>query len=504
MQFVRNVATNYMVTAVDLVLLIVLTPLIVHSLGIEHYSVWIIVQTLGFYLGFLDIGLPDAQVRQHARLRAAGSDAEIARLHGTANVIFLIAGIAGLLLSALAFFVPLSTVLKIPSELTAIFPVILLLIALDNLLDFLSTGIDGIYEGEERFDLLNIIGIATSIAESALIAIVLWTGYGLIALLVVSAVVTAVEYCIKYWLVPAALPGIARPNYRFNGASWRSIRSFSIWNSLNEFMTEGTAHLDKLLIPILLTGALVTPYALVLMVAAVIFAVAEPITDTFLPIFSKHSGKNSRKAMRSALMRGTRLVITVTLPVTLAVVLFGDSILNLWIGEEYTDIDRAVLWFTAANFFFSTILWTPLNLLLGAGSIKYIFWASCLEVLLALALILLLVPIYALTGLAIAGLVANVATGLAFFIPRACQIAGVSTYSYLRCTLWRPTIAALPLLALGFVFVTRIDTQNWTGAIGGSVGIACLTFSAMLLFVLPISERMRWYASVRQLLNARR
>src|SRR5690606_4223778 len=133
---------------------------------------------------------------------------------------------------------------------------------------------------------------------------------------------------------------------------------FSFWNSLNDIVTEGTAHFDKLLIPILLGSALLTPYSLVLMIAAAVFIVAEPITDTYLPIAANRHARGDATGIGALLTRGTKLVNLATLPVLVVVLCFGQELLELWVGEAYTRVAPAVLWLTVINCYVSTYFWT--------------------------------------------------------------------------------------------------------------------------------------------------
>jgi len=65
-RLLRNVGSNYVKVGVDGLIIIVLTPYLVNELGVALYAVWVIVQTIGYYLGFLDLGVADAQVQRHS------------------------------------------------------------------------------------------------------------------------------------------------------------------------------------------------------------------------------------------------------------------------------------------------------------------------------------------------------------------------------------------------------------------------------------------------------
>ncbi len=502
-RFLKNVTSNYVVTGVDILIFVLLTPFIVHRLGLEHYAVWVILQSIGFYLDFFDIGVPDAQVRQHSSLLKKKDPQAVSRLLGTVFVIYLAAAAAALLAAAGLAMLPTVDWLDIPESAADLYVPVLLLIGLTAAFSFVETGIDGIFEGYQRYDAANAIDLVFTVLSALAVVWALAAGFGLIALALIACVETLLSAATKYVAVRRMFPEEAHPRLGFDAATWRSIRSFSIWTSLDEFVTEGTAQFDRILIPILLASALVTPYSLVVALAAAIFALAQPITDTFLPIASARHQESDRHAMTAFLLRGTRLVTMATLPVTIVVVFFGQPILNLWVGEEYTTLHPTVLWFTAANFFFSTYLWTSLNVLTGAGAVKQIFRMSVFEVLLVLALILSLVPFFALPGLALAGLVANVLTGVFLFIPAACRLTTLRTRAFVGSSLVPHLLAATPAVIVAWLLSRWLDPTTWFETLAAAAVTALVALLSLLFFGTTPRDRARYYITVCRLAGLR-
>jgi O-antigen/teichoic acid export membrane protein len=327
---------------------------------------------------------------------------------------------------------------------------------------------------------------------------VLLAGYGLVALAIVALLDTMLRSISKLIVSARVFPAEAQPRLGFDRASWRSIKSYSLWNSLNDFVTEGTAQFDKILIPLLLASTLVTPYSLVVAMAAAIFLLAEPITDTFLPIASARHNTNDRVGLTAFLLRGTRLVTLMTLPVAVIVVFFGEEILALWVGREYTDVPATVLWFTAANFFFSTYLWTSLNVLMGAGEIKRIFWISLAEIVLVLALVFSLVPSMGLPGLALAGLIANVVTGVFLFVPAACHKTTFQPLEFLTKSLPPLLLAVLPGVITAWSLSDRLDLTSWASIALAVAATGTVSMASLLFVGTTRREKLRYYVIFRR------
>jgi O-antigen/teichoic acid export membrane protein len=479
----RNISSNYVKVGVDGVITIALTPFVVQQLGVAQYAVWLIAGTIGYYLGFLDLGVSDAQVQRHSMLQAQGAKEAIGRLHGTVLTLFAAAGAVALALSVGIAALPTAALFDVPLEFRNPYIAVLPLVGLGLFVSFLESAVNGIFEGYQRYDLMNAVDIVLAVAGAAATYAVLQAGYGMTGVAWVLVAGGAAALVAKLVVVGWVFPAHAFPRLGFDRESWNGIRGFTFWNSLTDIVTEGTANLDKLLIPIFLGSALVTPYALVLTVAALVFLVAEPISNTFFPIASHCHGRGDRTGLGVLLTRGSRLVNTVTLPATVVLLCFGTTILDVWIGAEIVDVEPALLWFTVLSFYFSTYLWTSLSVLMGSGQARAVFWMALLEVAIALALLLVLVPAFGLTGFALAGLISNVGTGLALFAHRACRLAGVNYWRFLRSTLLSQILAVLPSLAFGLWLARTVRPDSLLAlalcaVATGFVGLACVVVVA--------------------------
>lgn len=501
-QFFRNVTSNFGIAGIEALIFILLTPYVVHKLGIADYAVWVIIETVAYFLGFFDLGIPEAQVRQHARLSQLGKLREIGKLHGTVITVFVAAGLVALAAAVVFALLPTAPLLDIPDSALPIYLPLLTLIGLSVLLAFVESALDGIFEGNQRFDVMNKLDVALTLVDAVLVVTVLAMGYGLVALAALEVATTLFAIAIKWRTVRRMFPAATAPRIGFDRTSWRSIRGFSWWNCINEFTTEGTAQLVKLIIPVLLGSALLTPYTLVVALAAGIFVIAEPISDIFLPVSAARHAANDRRGLAALQLRGTKLVTLFTLPVTLIVVFFGTTILDLWVGAEYTDVSVWFLWLVAADFFFSTFLWTSLNVLMAAGDMKRIFQISLFEVALSLVLILSLAPSLGLPGLALAALIANVVTGLFLFLPRACAATDLSVAGLVWKGLVLRLAGAAPAAAVGYYIAAYLTPTGWL-----ETGLAALLTAAIALVGLVFMastpwERGRYWVSLRRVVGA--
>src|SRR5436309_9053980 len=100
----RNIGSGYAGAAVNGIVLLVLTPLVVRHLSPSAYGIWVLTTAIGSYLGFLNAGSGAAAVRAVARLARTGRIGDASRDVGSVFRIYLVVGLfASALLSVLSF-----------------------------------------------------------------------------------------------------------------------------------------------------------------------------------------------------------------------------------------------------------------------------------------------------------------------------------------------------------------------------------------------------------------
>ncbi len=89
-RFFVNVVWSWIGVAVNLVLGIVLSPIIVRRLGVERYGVWVLLFSTMDYLRLLDFGFRSAVINRCARHKARHEWAEVNQTIATAVLYFLL------------------------------------------------------------------------------------------------------------------------------------------------------------------------------------------------------------------------------------------------------------------------------------------------------------------------------------------------------------------------------------------------------------------------------
>jgi O-antigen/teichoic acid export membrane protein len=497
-RFTRNISWSYVEMGVAAAIYFLLTPFIVEKLGAIGFGVWTLIHAIVYFLGFLDLGFYNAMVKYIAEFGEQRRWRRVNALLGVNLTALTLAGLMAFLCSlVIAGLAP--WFFDLPDASLTEFRWAIVLFGINLLLTFPLSVFSATYAGFQRFDLLSIVRTIINLCRALAIALSLAYGYGLMALVVVYICASLVQASILWLLLSRFAPGVSLAWRRLRGYNYRRIRSYSKWTSLDEVLVEGSAELERLLIAIFLAVALVTPYTLICTVAAVVLFAVEPITKIFFPLSSAYGARNDKAQLRGVLLRGTKLLMSISLPLAVVVAVLGEDFIHFWIGEEHIALPAGVMQLVVANFAVTAAVMTAGTILLAMARVRQVFWMTVSEVLLSLSLMLFLVPAAGLAGFAASLLIANIVLGAFWMLPFLCRQLEQPVLPFFGYAIIRPALAVSPGLLLMLAVQGATESASLITVLikGAVVGLACLVL--LWLFGLKRDEREQLLALVQQL-----
>ncbi|MGH7497363.1 MAG: lipopolysaccharide biosynthesis protein [Gemmatimonadales bacterium] len=443
----RNISWNYVQAGVSLAVYFLLTPVVVGHLGDVGFGIWVLLRAILFYLRFLDFGFHNALVKYVAEYGERRDWPTVNGLVATTTSVLCAAGAAALLMSGVVALAVVPHAFHVPPDRVAELQLATVLLGVDLLIAFPASVLGAVFEGRQRFDVLSVVAIVGTIVCAVATAIVLELGYGILALVGIEIAGTLLTAVLFRLLLRRLEPEVRIGLGPVSGPTMRKIRGYSTWTSLNEILAEGGAEVEKLLIPVLLSVSLLTPYTLVCMVAAVIFLAIEPLTDAFFPLSSAYDAKDDQTRLRALLLRGTKIVMAISLPLAAAIVAYGGAFLVAWIGGEHVEVPPGVMPLIVTSFTVTAFILTATTILLALARVKEVFYMGIAELGLAVLLVLVAVPRFGLRGLAGGLLAANALITFAWIVPYVCRTLGQRAGEFLAQSLVLPLFAVLPMAA---------------------------------------------------------
>jgi len=489
LRWFRNIGAGYADAAVGGLIYLFLTPLLVRHLGTEGYAIWVISHTVTFYLHFLDFGFGEAQIRLHARYLALQRQRLLERLIATVIVALSVAGILAGSIGMLLAFGPLHRMVDVSAGLEGDLQMVLVVLAANVLIAIPGSALWKFYEGVQRFDIQNLRSITLRVLSAGGQVILLYRGYGIVALAAVELAATCVGLLFDIVLVQKLVPGLLRVPAKFHRQIWRRIRHFALWTSVNDLIKEGAANLDQLLVAALLPLVLLTPYSLALTLAGALYLAVRPITETFFPMATAMHARRQGRELTRLLFFGTKLTTAIALPLGIFLIFFSNAILILWVPEAAADASGALVAIIVFNRLFSVFFWTSSVLLLALNRIGLVAVLTLLQIAVEVTLTLLLAPRFGLIGVALGSLIANVGVGVMVTLPVVGRATATSGMALLPKVLGRLLLAGIPacLAAQGLRLTPYHQGIGFLGVAGLLVGAVYLL--ALLWWGTSANER---------------
>ena len=496
----RNISWNYIQAGLSVVVYFLITPVVVARLGEVGFGIWVLLRAILFYLRFLDFGFHNALVKYVAEYGERRDWPGVNGLIATTASVLTIAGVTALLVSAAIAWLVVPHAFHVPAGRIPELQVATVLLGVDLLLAFPASVVGAVFEGRQRFDVLSGVSMAATIVCAGATVFVLELGKGILALVAVEIGGTLLTAALSLALLRRLEPEVRLTLGPIGGPYLRRIRGYSTWTSLNEILAEGGAEVEKLLIPVVLSISLLTPYTLVCTVAAVIFLAIEPLTDAFFPLSSAFDATGDEERLRRLLVRGTKVVLAISLPLAVAVVAYGGEFIIGWIGEAYVAVPAGVLPLVVGSFTVTAFVLTATTILLALARVKEVFYMGIAELVLAVGFVLVAVPRFGLPGLAGSLLAANALVTFVWIVPYTCRLLRQSAPEFLAQALGRPLIAALPMAASVLWLNGQAPAASLPWLVFKSGVAGCVYLIAFYALSLTPAERLLCQSGIRTIL----
>ncbi|TXI39849.1 MAG: hypothetical protein E6Q57_20410 [Mycobacterium sp.] len=340
----RRILSNTLVNgagrAVNAAVAIALTPLLLSRLGAAHYGVWLLATTLTFasgYASLADLGLQQAAIRAIAEARSRGDLAAVNATVSTAVSIFWIIGLAlaGVFAAASGFLVD---AFGVGAALRDDACLVFVLVGVQIAFDLPAAGFLALVEGAQRFSLARAIEIPLRFGWGAGVAIVVLNGGEIVhvaALSVAFAVVGLLLMVIASWRVEPQLS--LRPSVVTRGALWSMARQSSTLFGI-KITSVVYNQMDRLIIGGVLTVVAVAEYDVVYKIHAVGFLVLGVVSSAVMPAAASLHASGSSERLSTFFIRGTRLAMALSLPVSVSAIVFARPLIGSWVGSRFEHL----------------------------------------------------------------------------------------------------------------------------------------------------------------------
>lgn len=399
-QLVRNVFWNLLGTGAPLLVAIVAIPILIQEMGLERFGVLTIAWMVVGYFSLFDLGLGRALTKLVSEKLGNGIDDDVPALIWTAMLLMGALGLLGMLFVMAGSAWLVGDILSIPPELQSETLVAFYLLAASIPIVISSTGLRGVLEAYQRFDIVNAVRIPLGIFTFLGPVLVLPFSNSLIPVVGVLVVARLISWCAYVVSCRYIQPNLRR-SVNIDRAMIRPLISFGSWMTVSNIVSPIMVYMDRFLIGSVISMAAVSYYATPYEVVTKLLIVPSALMGVMFPAFAAVYEHNKPRVVYFY-GRTVSYVFLALYPAVLIIVTFSYEGISLWLGVDFADNSSLVLKFLAIGVFFNSLANVPFGLIQSAGRPDLTAKLHLVELPIYVLVLWLLMDSYGIEGVAAA------------------------------------------------------------------------------------------------------
>jgi O-antigen/teichoic acid export membrane protein len=404
-KLVRNTIANGIGSFLRIAVALVLTPFLIHHLGLTAYGVWglALLFTFAGYGSLADLGIETATVRYVAE---AATDGDLAALNQSVSASLVIYVALALVLAplAVAFAHVFVALFGIPIRLQDAATICFAIAGAQVAFELPARAFVAVLQGSHEFRRYQEIELGRALLQAALSVAVVLVGWGIVGLAgALSA--SSLSALVVYWvLAHRAVPGLCVNVFALRRADLSRVVRFGGGTFAMRLIGVIYNQMDEAIIGIGLGSRQVGLYGIASRVNMSASTIASVSVSTVVPAAA--SLRRDAALLRDMFIRGSCYATAVTLPFVVAAFVFARPLLISWIGWRATPAVGATRLFLLYEAI-QAVQNVGSTMIYGLGRIRLQFIVVGLATLLNLGLSIALVHPLGISGVIVGTLIAN-------------------------------------------------------------------------------------------------
>ncbi|MEK6249136.1 MAG: polysaccharide biosynthesis C-terminal domain-containing protein [Planctomycetales bacterium] len=483
--------------AVQAIVVFFLTPYVLHNLGDIRYGLWILAVSVTGHYGLLSFGIRGGLAQYLTRYL---SSRDYQRMNDAASTALVILSLVGLAVVGVATTIALTLPkwVKIPAGLTDDIVWSLLIIGVAAGLQMPFHVYEAVYPAAQRFDITNIVAIATRLVSAGFIFASISLGYGLIGLSLSIVITDFLGHILRWKLAYRVIPELKISLRFFNKSRRNEMMSYGAWSFVISIAASIFIGSDAIVISATMPIAAVAFYSLAAGLVDQLEGALRRIDRVFFPLATALDAEGESELLREMYLTGSRMTLIAMTIVAIPTGLWAADFYRLWVGEKYVQGGE----FTSVAVVFHILLAAMACRLLpvvggqtlqAIRRVKPLAILAIIEAAANLVISIILVFHYGLIGVAVGTLISVVLFRTAAIPLLIGSELGVSLRTYFAACLYRPLLVSVALGLLLVLFKTNISpAQSFFGLALNGIFAALAGVAVAVVFGLRRDERQRY------------
>ena len=496
---------SYIQMALNIIIGIVYTPVMLRILGKGEYGLYSTVASTISTLSILSLGLNSGYIRYFSKYKKNNDMTLIYKLNGLFVSIFTVIGIVMILCGA---FLTANLNFLFDTGLTekeyAIARILMILLTISLATSFFAGVFAHIISATERFVFLKGLGMIKMVAGPLLTLPLLLLGYGSIGMVSVSLFISLVTDSIYFYYVVKVL------KYKFyfrdfEKGIFKSLFVFTGFIALNLIAEQINHNLDKVLITRYLGAEFTAVYAVGYTLYTYYTSFATAISGVFTPRVhnivneTDNDEKERTNRITELFVRVGRIQYIILALLTLGIIFFGYEFIMIWAGKGYNDAYFVVVLLIIASIFPNTqtigmYIQRALNTHKFRG-VMYVIMAF-----INIVLTILLIPPFGIIGATVGTLISQIVGNIIIMNTYYHKKCNINIFDYWKNMILMSKGLVLPI-GFGIVIKMYFDVSTIPMMILGIAVFSCVYAVSMWLFALNKYEKNLFLSPIKKIIK---
>ena len=331
-----GVLLTYVSEAIKILTTLVYTPLMLRLLGDNEYGLYQTVNSTVLYLGLLSLGFGSAYVRYHSKYQVKNDKDGIARLNGMFMLVFcamsLVCLIAGGVMTAnpRAIFGDKQTEAELSQS-----QMLMAVLIVSMAITFPNSVFNCYVTAHEKFVFQKLLIVVQNLLNPCLTLPLLMLGYGSVAVVTVSAVLTAavfvsnLVFCLKRLKMKFSFR-------KLEFSLLREMSAFTFFIFLNQIIDQVNWAVDKFLLVRMIGSAIVSVYSVGAQINSLYVQMSTAVSSVFIPKVNQIvAGSNDNRELAELMAKVGRIQFVILGLILTGFIFFGKPFIRLWAGNSY-------------------------------------------------------------------------------------------------------------------------------------------------------------------------
>ena len=335
---------SYIQMALNVIIQLVYTPIMIRLLGQSEYGLYNTVASTIALLSILNLGFNSGYIRFYARYKKENDQKSINRLNGLFLEIFLIIGLIGFFCGIfLVHHLDIVFDKGLTSSEYETAHILMLLLSINLAISFPMSVFANIISAHEKFIYLKIVGMLKTVLSPILSIPLLLLGYGAIGIVAITVVVAFITDALYLYYVL----GVMHEKFEIRGIEkqiFKDLFIFSSFIALNSLIDQINWNIDKILLGRFKGTAEVAIYSTGYTLYQCYMVFSTSISSVFTPRIHRivnataDNTDQQRKQLSELFIKVGRIQFLILGLVSTGILFFGQFfITNIWVGTGYEN-----------------------------------------------------------------------------------------------------------------------------------------------------------------------